>query len=358
MLVVVNRGDLKRYRNVIVLNRPKWCASASCRDGILRYDSVISWNGEKYCGETLTLPTGFRTSTIIATSVGGIRRCVGESYGKLVVEFSSPSVDDDQYVILAAVSSTALRKGALKPSSSLLEHLRQYKTSIVQEGNHYGARGLYFGFGLHASYNKNRIDQYACNTVPMRVKNVCENIFSEMLSSVCHGMEALERDAGFNVVEVSSRLTHEICVAAHAINQIRRKMGLDDVVLSPLEGGGKSLHFVSANLCVNASSENFHTENDQGYTLVHSFHQDTCPAEFVFRISESTEITIPLTPGVSVLFDAQFLTHRQRIDPGVSNGVPFWNAACYTNRRFECFAFNKICSTIDGLCESVLSIIS
>ena len=77
MLVVVSRGDLERYRNVILLNSPKWCASASCRDGILSYDSVVDWNGKKYCGERLTLPTGLRESTIIATSVGGIRRGVG-----------------------------------------------------------------------------------------------------------------------------------------------------------------------------------------------------------------------------------------------------------------------------------------
>ena len=97
----------------------------------------------------------------------------------------------------------------------------------------------------------------------------------------------------------------------------------------------KSVFLPSLNVYFNAGTDEFHTENDQCYTLFASPYQnaEVC-ASFPFAISKSRNIRIRLGSGMMILFNARLLTHRQSID-SCNACDQFWNIRYYANRRFD-----------------------
>ena len=91
-----------------------------------------------------------------------------------------------------------------------------------------------------------------------------------------------------------------------------------------------------------ASTGEFHTEKDCTYTLISIPTQNTITKKsagnnyhFLFCLSNKIQLNIPLYPGISFIFSAAFLTHRQHINEydKSNENERFFNVASYGNKR-------------------------
>ena len=96
-------------------------------------------------------------------------------------------------------------------------------------------------------------------------------------------------------------------------------------------------------ICVNATTEIFHTEKDVTYTLisipgqVYENHElmRRKPSFFLFDFNADTKIAIRMNQFVSFVFSGEMLTHRQHCSDNKSNVklYPFFNIGCYGNEK-------------------------
>ena len=66
-------------------------------------------------------------------------------------------------------------------------------------------------------------------------------------------------------------------------------------------------------VCINVSTDKWHTENDCSYTLVSMPKQEYKPNYvFFFQLNSKKQIGIPIVAGVSFMSSMKLLTHRQQ----------------------------------------------
>ena len=88
-------------------------------------------------------------------------------------------------------------------------------------------------------------------------------------------------------------------------------------------------------ICINATTNEYHTEFDQSFTLIGVPRQESkCGGvyDFSFLINDHFEIKIPMKIGVNFMFSALFLTHRQETN---QKDLPehFINFASFLNKK-------------------------
>ena len=70
--------------------------------------------------------------------------------------------------------------------------------------------------------------------------------------------------------------------------------------------------------CINATTEEYHTESDYTYTFLTVPLQRKIASDkrfnFLFRINEKTDFCIPLTAYTSIMFSGKYLYHCQSCD--------------------------------------------
>ena len=89
-----------------------------------------------------------------------------------------------------------------------------------------------------------------------------------------------------------------------------------------------------AQICVNATTAEFHTEYDQSLTYICVPNQEMDGKnwyEFLFKINKSTVLSLPMPIGFNLLFSATFLTHRQHCNN--RNKHVFVNFASFSNKK-------------------------
>ena len=356
LAIVVGPSCTERYTSTVILEEPSWRAGKRSTDGIFEYSSCITINARNQFvqGEYL-INTGLGSRTIIVARKAAIDECILKSGGKLKLKYLWQATLEERvkrrelFVVLAVVGTTLRDASAFVPNDHTLALFKTNKVSIVKPGQHYGCKGWYFAWGVHASYTNERIAEYACRrNVVLESRAQCERVFSTVKCSIFRAITVLGNDAGFDIVSKSCALTMATQQLGKAVNNLLRKIGEEEVDLSSLQHKGESLHFVSVNVCANAETEVLHTENDQGHTLIHSPHGNatTRRGKFIFQMKACSQLVIPLQEGVTVLFNARLLTHRQRIDKDLGahheDADPFWNLGCYSNRRFDNNAFKRL----------------
>ena len=97
----------------------------------------------------------------------------------------------------------------------------------------------------------------------------------------------------------------------------------------------------NAFLFVEGRTHNFHCEDDCAYTFITVPQQErriyTHPQHepcFLFKLNESQTLTLPLYNDLSFLYNASFLTHRQRYEPAVNmDDNKFFNISSYANAK-------------------------
>lgn len=89
--------------------------------------------------------------------------------------------------------------------------------------------------------------------------------------------------------------------------------------------------FTSYYVNIDAGTRDYHTEMDATYTLITVPRQvdDIHNVYFSFKLEEKNEIKIKMRSGVTFMYSAYFLLHRQEC----STKNRFINLSAYTNRR-------------------------
>ena len=98
---------------------------------------------------------------------------------------------------------------------------------------------------------------------------------------------------------------------------------------------------VNYNLCLNAETEEVHTECDSSYTVICVPNQimnknkngSTNSGSFEFIINSKSTIVIPMTIGTIFTYSGFLLTHRQQIRNKSTIDKPFVNIVSYSSKR-------------------------
>ena len=103
-------------------------------------------------------------------------------------------------------------------------------------------------------------------------------------------------------------------------------------------------------MCVNAETAEFYVESDCNYTLIHVARQlyptKAAKCQFIFKLTEELNVSIPMAIGTSILFSGQFLSHRQsQPHTSIVGDDVFYNFQSYENLRL----FRHIKNSFDRL---------
>ena len=95
---------------------------------------------------------------------------------------------------------------------------------------------------------------------------------------------------------------------------------------------------INFHICINAQTDEFHTEHDSSYTILTVPRQTEVDwkkqgARFQFQVNENLKFQLPMTPCVGIFFSGYLLTHRQQISTKNPTGFDFINFGTYCNRR-------------------------
>ena len=350
--VVVPYSELlQKYDHRIILKDPYFKKSRHCRDGLIYYSDEFTWNGKKYktnkksdeCHEYVIDPLCKQESIVIATKKVELDRCINAAGIKIDYQYPNDGgqtfASKTSYVILCAMATFEDNQHDFHPVDIDLQLFQKHKNNIVQTGKHYGSKGYYFANGLHASYGKGSdglpvsINQYATkNKNDLSYKSLQKKL-DQVTTLIIHCNRSLS--LGTDIVRSSAQNTINNAELAQTINSILGENIQQTINLRPLSTNAESAVFPSVNVCVNASTSVFHTENDQGYTMIAVPYQvTTSEASFLFRISNKIILSAKMKPGVSILFNARLLSHRQNLNKQPPH-INFWNIGCYANRRFN-----------------------
>ena len=152
---------------------------------------------------------------------------------------------------------------------------------------------------------------------------------SDIASLINGGVDELTRI----LPETHLMLAPILNIAFEIQNKIERKVLTPTKVTS---SGSWNTH-----IFVDGCTEKFHTEKDCAYTCIHVPIQDYAinammnrkPA-FIFQLNESQALLLPLTQPVSLMYNAQFICHRQAYYPESTHTESFVNVSSYGNKIF------------------------
>ena len=99
-------------------------------------------------------------------------------------------------------------------------------------------------------------------------------------------------------------------------------------------------------ICVNAKTNQFHTEKDVTYTFI-TVPQQILKSKtgnlrnntfFLFQMNEATNVSLKMIPNLSFIFSGAMLSHRQHCDKNREASEEkeielFFNIACYGNQK-------------------------
>ena len=216
---------------------------------------------------------------------------------------------------------------------------KKSKPNTLKSFDHHGSRGFNFSFGnkpLYGMCDGSSVGVYqnkkSTSKVPKRQCDIDMNAnWIQMLcsSTIKRGIFLLS-----NIIPEINKL---LCPIVNAAYRMQSECGND--MLTPIDNEDDG--FWNAFLFVDGRTENFHTEHDCAYTLI------TVPKQymktdlnlsdrphFIFKIDEDRDLYLPLTPHLSFIYNATFLTHRQSYTPLLDDDQPrFYNISSYSNEK-------------------------
>ena len=99
--------------------------------------------------------------------------------------------------------------------------------------------------------------------------------------------------------------------------------------------------FVNYNLCLNAQTEQSHTECDASYTVItvpNQLQKTVCKEKknkgiFELNLNETNTLIIPMNVGTSFVYSGFLLSHHQQIQNLNDDTHPFVNIVSYNSKR-------------------------
>ena len=221
-------------------------------------------------------------------------------------------------------------------NSDDLNTLQFIKTSIVgtKSTPHFGASGKYFSFGANGVYKiddkKSSVGLYANkkgrnNKQKKEINEKSSLVEDKLITSLEEAVLSHSRLL-FNTSNLLSPLMDVAEHMQHEYGNINLRYG---------KLGEVGLYL--AQVCVNASTRDFHTEFDQGPTMICvPLQQDhkSKKFNFCFSLNKGTIIQLKMNPRLCFVFSANFLNHRQECE--ATGTTPFFNFASYCNKKLFC----------------------
>ena len=99
--------------------------------------------------------------------------------------------------------------------------------------------------------------------------------------------------------------------------------------------------FLSCHVCLNAQTEELHTEHDASYTIItvpnkiqsSNSNEKSNKAQFEIMGNSTKFLLIPMHPGTIICYSGYMLTHRQQILKIDMLSLPFVNVVAYNSKR-------------------------
>ena len=266
----------------------------------------------------------------------------------LIITSSIYNADPSGYIVLLCAKMKKVTGKDKEWNQDDFKRIKKCKPNILQSSNHHQSSGFYASFGNKGSFAKalsSSVGQYATKKTSTLAKQLIIN-----------------NEASYYERMTSNEITRSVNNFATVIPTIRSvispviettfELQKDDTNINLKEGLASKDGCWQTSLCVNAATDIFHTEQDCTYTLISIPKQEMINDtnnryDFIFKINAIQHISIKLIPGVSFIFSGTYLTHRQNMSSGKSNGEPtnFFNIASYGNKRL----FTHIRKTISKL---------
>ena len=222
--------------------------------------------------------------------------------------------------------------GGLEWNDNDISKLRYSKPSTV--GNkthpHFGASGEYYSFGISAVYkvqNGSSVGEYANKRHKVEERNSLINVYAKELE------KQLINSIGI-ALQYLSTICYNVCNWIAPVVDVAYNLQKDNGDINIKNSDLFQLGVPQAQICVNATTSEFHTEYDQSLTYIcvpkQKMIEKNC-YEFLFKIDTSTVLSLPMSVGLNLLFSATFLTHRQHSN--YKNKHTFINFASFSNKK-------------------------
>ena len=220
--------------------------------------------------------------------------------------------------------------------------IKKSKPNILAKNTHHESNGFYASYGNKGSFTKSTnssIGQYANKWTSSKEKKVHLDYFADVYEErVANEIGRATQDI-YRVLPKITQIISPIVSTAYEMQASKKDINIK-------EGYASKSGCWQTSICVNATTGKFHSENDCTYTLISVPKQTTTTKEgniynyhFLFSLTSKKKLNIPLYPGISFVFSAAFLSHRQHRNQ-LTNSMDesFFNVASYGNKRL----FNHI----------------
>ena len=236
-------------------------------------------------------------------------------------------------------------------NNNLYKQVKKCKPDIKKSFDHYGSTGEVYAFGNKPNYkicDQSSIGEYVNKTskiLKTRVRiDESSNIINEQCAEVvCDGMGILEK-----IIPPIKLLVSPILTAASKVQIKYKDVLIKDVKTTPSG-------FWNTMLNVNGATTQFHAELDCSYTLITVPRQAFCFKKcidklptFLFQMSISHHAMLDLNEDVSIVYNGQFLVHRQNFNREDKSEENFYNISCYGNNKL----FNHLRKSLCRLNEN------
>ena len=212
------------------------------------------------------------------------------------------------------------------------------KNIITKKNNHNMSLGEYFSFGNKGSFdneiNNSSVGQYKNKKYKNDSRqHVTDWISKKMHEQISHQLEK----AIATMLNILPTLRQHISPIVDTASKIQQEDG--DVNLKKCPGYQSGCW--QSQVCINACTRRFHTENDCTYTIITVPNQvntskssDSIPQfDFLYMIKPKCYVGIDMKIGTTFLFSGYMLTHRQHCYPPPESNDYFFNLASYGNKR-------------------------
>ena len=250
----------------------------------------------------------------------------------------SPPMSGVVILMMAVLNDNNKKKGSNSVWDNNIHKLaKECKKNSLNNYDHHGTKGFTYSFGNKPMYGMkdgSSVGLYANKRSKIDGKINIINQKASMLESMC----SYALNDGISCVsQYIPEINHLLCPIINAAYQKQSDANMQLLDKGNTYGEGLWNCF----MFVDGKTENFHTEKDCSYTFItvpqqilHSNLTDNERPKFVFKIDEERELSLPLVNGVSFLYNATFLTHRQRYDAILKKDEPrFFNISSYSNEK-------------------------
>ena len=223
--------------------------------------------------------------------------------------------------------------------------LKKSKHNVMKgHSSHFGSTGDYYSFGNRANYgmiNNSSVTQYVSKKYTSGKKTLVAKKDAEHIER----MGSRDIDCGIkNLCTVIPNLIDYISPTLNVAYNLQKDIG--DFNLKKMEHSETGLW--QAAVCVSCQTSHLHTENDCTYTVITTPRQETCGRKrpeynFIFELKKGETIGLELETGISFIYSAKYLNHRQSYNENSGNASEvFINLASYGNERL----YNHLKSTM------------